>query len=254
MNFHLVYCSLSRFPVQILLIRAHPLHRGPQTPILCRTPGHPPHLPPPPRVPHPLEGRRVGQPPLRAAEELVVVVLELELVVEWQRWVCTCTCNTHMYIKTLWVSHTFTILDIRVQQTVLALSSSHLQCTVLCITLIAEYSCHGLSEASPAAMIDCYDLCMYMYLHTIIPTPSQMMQQMQSNPELMRQMMGSLGGGAGVGGNPLAQNPLAQNPELMAQMMQVRDIKTTCLLEPDQQFLECIVTGSTGAWEVFVEW
>ena len=58
-----------------------------------------------------------------------------------------------------------------------------------------------------------------------------MMQEMQRNPELMRQMMamqgaaggGGGGGGGGAGGGVLGgmQGMLAQNPEMLAQMMQV---------------------------------
>ena len=52
------------------------------------------------------------------------------------------------------------------------------------------------------------------------------MQEMQRNPEMMRQMMASMGGAGGggaAGGGALGgmQNMLAQNPEMLAQMMQV---------------------------------
>ena len=46
------------------------------------------------------------------------------------------------------------------------------------------------------------------------------MQEMQRNPELMRQMMAGAGGG-GAGALEGMQNMLAQNPEMLAQMMQV---------------------------------
>ena len=42
------------------------------------------------------------------------------------------------------------------------------------------------------------------------------MQELQRNPEMMRQMMAMQGGGAGG-----SMGMLAQNPELLAQMMQV---------------------------------
>ena len=44
------------------------------------------------------------------------------------------------------------------------------------------------------------------------------MQEMQRNPEMMRQMMAMQGGGAGGGG---MANLLAQDPEMLATMMQV---------------------------------
>ena len=46
------------------------------------------------------------------------------------------------------------------------------------------------------------------------------MQEMQRNPEMIRQMMSMQQGGAGGGGGGMG-NLLAQNPEMLANMMQV---------------------------------
>ena len=65
------------------------------------------------------------------------------------------------------------------------------------------------------------------HTHTHISHDLQaMMQEMQRNPEMMRQMMagmGGAGGGGAAGGGALGgmQNMFAQNPEMLAQMMQV---------------------------------